>query len=72
MTSGLDTFTAWSLVDSATIKLNEQTKKFHNVHSKSLEFVTKCNGKISRMNTNMNLNQTLEIDSLQTTLPAKR
>jgi hypothetical protein len=38
---------AWSLVDSATTKLKEQTRTFHNVHSKALEVVTKCNDKIS-------------------------
>ena len=42
-TSALDMFTAWSLVDSATTELKEQTRTFHNVHSKALEFVTKCN-----------------------------
>ena len=67
-TSGLDMFTAWSLVDSAITKLKEQT--FHNVHSKALEIVTKCNEKISQMN--MDENQTLEIDALETTLPVKR
>jgi hypothetical protein len=46
-TSSLDMFTAWSLVDSATTKLKEQTRTFHNVHSKALEVVTKCNDKIS-------------------------
>ena len=63
-------FTAWSLVDSATTKLKEQTRTFHNVHSKALEFVTKCNDKISQMN--MDENQTLEIDALETALPFKR
>ena len=69
-TSSLDMFTAWGLVDSATTKLKEQTRTFHNVHSKSLEFVTKCNTKISQMN--MNENQTLEIDALVTSLPVIR
>ena len=69
-TSALDMFTAWSLVDSATTKLKEQTRTFHNVHSKALEFVTKCNDKISQMN--MDENQTLEIDALETELPVKR
>ena len=69
-TSGLDMFTAWGLVDSATTKLKEQTITLHNVHSKSLEFVTKCNTKISQMN--MNENQTLEIDALVTALPVIR
>ena len=63
-------FTAWSLVDSATTKLKEQTRTFHNVHSKTLEFVTTCNDKISQMN--MDENQTLEIDALETALPVKR
>jgi len=69
-TSALDMFTAWSLVDSATTKLKEQTRTFHNVHSKALEFVTECNDKISQMN--MDENQTLEIDALETELPVKR
>jgi hypothetical protein len=63
-------FTAWSLVDSATTKLKEQTRTFHTVHSKALEFVTTCNDKISQMN--MDENQTLEIDALETALPVKR
>jgi hypothetical protein len=63
-------FTAWGLVDSATTKLKEQTITLHNVHSKSLEFVTICNTKISQMN--MNENQTLEIDALVTALPVIR
>jgi hypothetical protein len=46
-TSSLDMFTAWSLVDSATTKLKEQTRTFHTVHSKALEFVTTCNDKIN-------------------------
>ena len=63
-------FTAWSLVDSATTKLMEQTRTFHKVHSKALEFVTKCNDNISQMN--MDENQTLEIDALETAFPVKR
>ena len=63
-------FTAWSLVDSATIKMKEQTRTFDNVHSKALEFVNKCNDQISQMN--MDANQTLEIDPLETALPVKR
>jgi hypothetical protein len=52
--------TAWSLVDSATTKLKEQKRTFHNVHNKALKCVTKCNSKISQIN--MDENQTLEID----------
>jgi hypothetical protein len=40
------------------------------IHSKALEFVTTCNDKISQMN--MDENQTLEIDVLETALPVKR
>ena len=36
----------------------------------ALEFVTKCNDNISQMN--MDENQTLEIDALETAFPAKR
>jgi hypothetical protein len=58
------------LVDSAITKLKEQTRTFHNVDSMALEFVTKCNDNISQMN--MDENQTLEIDALETAFPAKR
>jgi hypothetical protein len=61
-------FTAWSLVNSATTKLKEQTRTFHTFTA--LKFVTKCNDKISQMK--MDENQTLEIDALETALPFKR
>jgi hypothetical protein len=63
-------FTAGSLVNSAMTKLKEQARTFDNVHSKALEFVNTCNDKISHLN--MDENQTLEIDSLETALPVKR
>ena len=62
-------FTAWSSVDSATTKLKEQTRTFDSDHSKALEFVNKCNDKISQLN--MDENQTLEIDSFETALPVE-
>ncbi|GBN70425.1 hypothetical protein AVEN_227428-1 [Araneus ventricosus] len=69
-TSCLDMFTSWNLVDSATTKLKERARTFHNVHSKALEFLTKCNEQISQMN--MVENETLEIDIIETALPVKR
>ncbi|XP_077290366.1 zinc finger MYM-type protein 1-like [Arctopsyche grandis] len=69
-TNCLDMFTAWSLVDTATTKLMEQKRTFHNVHSKAFEIVTICNDMISMIN--MDENQTLEIDSIETALPVKR
>lgn len=62
-------FTAWIVVDSATTKLTKQTRTFHNVH-KALEFATKCNDKISKMN--MDEKQTFKIVVLETELPVKR
>ncbi|XP_077295474.1 zinc finger MYM-type protein 1-like [Arctopsyche grandis] len=41
-TNCLDMFTAWSLVDTATTKLIEQKRTFHNVHSKAFEFKQRC------------------------------
>ena len=64
-TSGLDMPTAYS----ATTKFKEQTRTFHSVHSKALEFVTTCNDKISKIN--MDENQTVEIDALETALLVK-
>ncbi|GBN04308.1 hypothetical protein AVEN_188264-1 [Araneus ventricosus] len=61
-------FTSWSLI--ATTKLKERARTFHNVHSKALEFVTKCNEQISQVN--MVENETLEIDIIETALPVKR
>ncbi|GBO22676.1 hypothetical protein AVEN_69333-1 [Araneus ventricosus] len=69
-TSCLDMFTSWNLIDSATTKLKERARTFHNVHSKALEFLTKCNEQISQMN--MIENETLEIDIIETALPVKR
>ena len=68
--SGLDMFIARSLVDSAITKLKEQTRNVYKGHSKALEFVNKRNEKISQ--TNMDENQTLEIDALETTSSVKR
>ncbi|XP_064100752.1 uncharacterized protein LOC135211369 [Macrobrachium nipponense] len=69
-TSGLDMFIAWSLVDTATTKLNEQTRTFDDIHSKAFEFVIKCNEKISQ--TNLNEHITFQIDALEDALPVKR
>lgn len=51
-------------------KVEGTDRTFDNVHSKALEFVNKCNDKISQLH--MDENQTLEIDSLETALPVKR
>jgi hypothetical protein len=54
----------------SAVVLNFVGSKLDKSFNKALEFVTKCNDKISQMN--MDENQTLEIDALETTLPVKR
>ena len=59
-----------SLVDSATTKLKQQTRTFDKGHSNALEFVNKCNEKLSQRN--LDETQTLVINGLETTLSVKR